>query len=131
MLQNATLSFVLNYEDADGRPLRMASQPITIPYKNACQGAIPVPQGSAQGTEVDVPMVGLPTGATLVLIENQTGQELNAAWGGNWMPHLGVGGVELYVNPTVPQAGDITQLRFMLTGAQVADGAINFWAFGS
>jgi hypothetical protein len=128
---NSTLTFACTWEDADGNPIHPKPRTIQIPCTVGAQGAIPVPPGTASGTEVDVPFPGILSAATLVVIENETGQELNVAWGGNWAPHLPAGATLIYAMPAVPAAGAITSLRFMLTQQQVGAGLINYTVLGS
>jgi hypothetical protein len=127
---NASCAIQIAYSDVDGHTRTSQFGPIGCAYTNQITGAIPVPDGTPSGTEFDVPFVGLATGASLIIIENYTGQEINAAWGGNWAPHLAAGGYLVYAMPDVPTDGCIAGLRFMTTAPQVGAGKITFYAFG-
>lgn len=91
---------------------------------------MPVHDGAASGTEIDIAFPGI-AAASLVFIENKTGQELNMAWGGNWFPHLPDGGAVAFLFPKTPETGGVSALRFMLTQAQVGEGHINYTVAGT
>jgi hypothetical protein len=129
-VNSAKITGTISYVDVDGNT-RTTAFGLGCEYSNLATGAIPVPDGTPAGTEFDVPFVGLLEGATLVVAKNCSGQELNAAWGGNWAPHLGPGATMIYAQPVLPAGGRVLSLRFMLTKAQAGDGKIVFYAFGT
>lgn len=125
------LQFQLNWFDSEGNSRTLPMQVRSCNYKVYAEGMVTVPAGSVAGAEFDVVFHGLTEGAVCYLIKNDTGQELNRAWTGNWAPHMSNGGMAMEVMPVYPEAGAITVLRFMLTMNQVVDGFIKYWAFGT
>lgn len=121
----------LQWADADGNVFNPKEIAIAIGYNIENVGMLPVPDGTAAGTEIDLPFTGVTGGASMLLVENKTGQELNTAWGGNWAPHIAVGGILLYASPAPPVAGQISSWRFMLTQQQVGMGYIAFAVLGN
>jgi hypothetical protein len=119
-----------SWSDAAGNVIKPKAVSIPFNYAVAITGSLPVPDETPAGTEVDVPFVGLSQGASFVWMQNSTGQDLNMAWGGNWMPFLAAGGVLLWVAPQLASAGRITSLRFMLTQAQQGPGCIIYTVAG-
>ena len=117
--------------DAQGNPVAKATQVINAPCSVALDGILPVAAGTAQGTEIDLPMLGIVQAATFVTVQNQTGQELEMAWGGNWLPNIPPGGLLRWAFPVAPSANVITSLRFMLTQEQGAAGSILYTVCGS
>ena len=119
------------YTDVDGLVVNPKPISISVPYTTSLIGALQVQPGTAAGTEIDLPMLGINQDATYIQIQNETGQELNMAWGGNWEFHLAPGGIFVRSNPAPVLAGSITAWRFLLTQTQVALGAIIFHVLGS
>lgn len=132
-MQPQTAQYICNlcWADANGNVIKPAAQAVMCPYDVALTGHIPVPDGTASGTEFDVPFTGLSKAATLICIQNATHQELNCAWGGNWAPHLPDGGLQIWAHPVPVVEGAITSLRFMLTQQQVGAGRIIYTVLGS
>jgi hypothetical protein len=128
---SGTFSFKYTYPDADGNMVSSGLKTVPIPFDIPITGQIPVPAGTPSGTEIDIPFTGIVSAATFVYVQNLTGQELNAAWEGNWAPHLGAGAAMFYACPNPPESGGITSLRFMLTQDQVARGRIAYVVLGS
>jgi hypothetical protein len=128
-MSQATVKY--SWTDSDGSTYNPAPHNITCPCTVGISGAIPVPAGTPSGTEFDVPFTGIASAATMVFIENKTGQELGAAWGGNFAPNLAPGGILFYAHPAPVGAGKVTSLRFFLTQTQAADGQILYAACGS
>lgn len=95
---------------------------------NVVQGAITIPDGTAMATEFDVTLPGVVVGASFFQFSNSTGQELNCAWGGNYAPHLPVGGSVVYNFPSAPANGPITGFRFFTTQVQSGVGRIYYMA---
>lgn len=125
-----------NWTDSEGNnytgtPFAGASGGMMMAGNVVNCGYLLIPDQSAQGAEFDLPFQGVAQGATYVMIANQSGQELNMAWGGNWFPHLPAGGLLLWAFPAIPQGGQITSLRFMLTQAQNGLGKIKYIYCGS
>jgi|ERR1700722_751065 len=116
---------------ADGNPRNFAPKLGACPFNIPLESTMPVPAGTAQGTEIDISFPGIRTAATFIYICNMSGQELGMAWGGNFMPSLPPNGILCYALPQAPNAGVITSLRFFLTQVQAADGAIAYAVFGS
>lgn len=114
--------------DSFGNPL-MKNYPMpSVAYDDFIGGVVLVPEGAVSGAEFDV---SLPTGyaASTILVMNETGQELNTAWGGNWAPHLPDGGYMMWALPSPPATGAISSWRFMLTQNQSATGRILYWVY--
>lgn len=95
-------------------------------------GALPV-EPAVAGTEFDLDFrpMGVTNGIAYLAIVNLTGQELNMAWGGNWAPHIPTGGRIIWALGSVPNGGQITSLRFMLTQDLTSPGYIRFAVVGS
>lgn len=123
----ATLSYAFVDEDANS----LHSPPLITqcPYAVVLDSSIPIPDGTASGTEIDIPFTGIQA-ATFVYVKNMSGQELNAAWLGNWGLHLPDCGCLCYILPAVPSGGVIPSLRFMLTKAQVGAGKLHYVVAG-
>jgi hypothetical protein len=119
------------WTDGEGNLLKPAAVNILSPYDIPFDGTIPVRAGATAGTEVDLTLPGLGTGATILFLANHTGQELGMAWGGNFAPNLPDKGVIVHAYPALPAAGQITGFRFFLTQTQIANGFIAYFAGGS
>jgi hypothetical protein len=130
-VNNASLHFGAEWSDDDSNVIHRAMRTILCPFAVAVEGSLPIPVGTAQGIEIDLPFEGVAVAATFILIENHTGQELGMAWGGNFSPNLPDGGVLIRAFPVAPAAGFITALRFWLTKAQTAPGKIVYLFGGS
>lgn len=126
---SVTVSLVLSWVDADGTPYIDPPRKITCPGM-PLKGCIDVPAGTVSGTEFDIPFTGQTKGASFVLVENETGQELNAAWGGEFQPHMAASGWIMYAGPGIPASGSITALRFMLTQQQASSGKLSYLVCG-
>lgn len=125
-------SYGLAWQDVDNNPLKLPTATIESGYDVPINGIIPVPVGTPSGTEIDVSLTGIVSACAMLVIRNCTGQELNAAWQGNWAPHLPPMGMFAYCLPTTPAGGRITGWRFFLTETQsVLNGGIKYWAFGA
>jgi len=119
-----------SWVDADGNAMKaIATKLASCQYNVQLVGQLPVPTGLVLGAELDIPFTGL-SAASFVYIENQSGQELGMAWGGNFSPNLPNGGMLCYAFPTAPVAGGISSLRFFLTAPTTAPGLIMYAAFG-
>jgi hypothetical protein len=129
-LYTATCSYDFTWTDPDGNIVTPKIRTVSCPYSINLAGEIPVLAGTAEGVEVDIPFTGLTKAASLICVENMTGQELGMAWGGNFMPNLPAGGMMLHAFPSCPAAGPILSLRFFLTGVQAQDGKISYAVLG-
>jgi hypothetical protein len=129
----AYASFSFTWTDLDGNVISPAPRGVAPPYSVSLYGSLPIPAGTASGTEVDIPFTGIAAGATHVAIENKTGQELGMAWGGNFMPSLPPGALVQWTLPSqVQQSGrSVTSLRFFLTETQPVLGHIVYQAVGA
>jgi hypothetical protein len=130
-MNNAQLKYSYSWVDANSNALVVPQQVINMPYKVSAKGAILVPDGAASGAEFDVPFTGAGQGAVCVMLWNLTGQELNAAWGGNFAPHVPPGGMVAFTFPLLPAAGLVTGYRFFLTQTQVGEGRIAYFFAGN
>jgi hypothetical protein len=124
-------AFSFRWTDADGNPYVSKGRTMQFPGTLVLHGSLPVPAGLEAGAEVDLPFLGISDGASFCYLENETGQELNMAWGGNFFPHFPNDGVMLFMFPTVPASGQIQSWRFILTQAQAQAGVVNFAVFGT
>lgn len=130
-MPNASVGYQVGWADPHGRVQQIPVTSVSVPYMSAPTGVIPILANSPAGTEVDLPLLGILTAATFLLVENTSGQELNMAWGGNWAPHLPPGGMFMFSFPTAPSSGQITSWRFFTTMETTVRTGINFWALGA
>jgi hypothetical protein len=130
-MPNGVFECKWHYLDADGNAIMPAAKVVSIPYTTVANMVMWVRGGTAQGAEVDATFPGLVAAGTLIVVENETSQELNMAWGGNFFPHIPPGGVIIFAYPAAPAAGQITGLRFFTTQAQLADEKVVFTVLGS
>lgn len=121
---------VFSWTDDEGNSYKGGSGDFMCPGNSVTSGYLIVPDGSAAGTEFDLPFPSVLNAATYIFLLNKTGQDLNMAWGGNWFPHLAAGGMLLFASPTAPTAGGITSLRFMLTKGQSGIGKLKYAVCG-
>jgi hypothetical protein len=126
----AQVQMQFHYTDADGNIIRPAAKNIVCTYAVSVSGSIPVPAGTPQGAEVDLPFTGLAEDACFVYVHNTTGQELGMAWLGNYMPNLPADGVLWMPQPSYRAAGKIPALRFFLTQQQAQEGSIVYTVLG-
>jgi hypothetical protein len=117
--------------DADGNVVRPKPRIIASPYTISLEGQLPFPDGTPAGTEIDLPFTGLTVAATLLIIENQTGQELGMAWGGNFSPNFPNKGTIIWAFPAAPATRPILSLRFWTTVPQVGLGMVPYTVLGS
>src|SRR5271166_3021653 len=99
MSNTATGICRLMFTDVDGQVLNPKPIQTSIPYMLVLIGKLPIPAGTPANTEIDLPMLGITQDATYVCIQNESGQPLGVAYGGNWMPAIPDGGMYCKTSP--------------------------------
>lgn len=132
-MSNGTCSYSLRWTDGDGRVMSPASLSVLFPYCACSSGVLSVPAGASSGAEIDLVLPGSWTNLTAFVVENQSGQELGMAYGGNFAPSLPAGGMFAFAFPAAVSVSGraITGWRFFLTQNQSAEAGVNYWAWGS
>ncbi len=129
---NANLGVTLRYTNEEGGTSAITPIAVVCKYKGQNHGAVDVPD-QATGT-IDIPFGSVDEGATCVIIENKTGQDVEIKWNGqNPESHhhnLATGGVFVMGSPLAPNANPILSVSATLAGTQAGDGSIGYHVFG-
>lgn len=119
----ATMKLTLSYTD-DG-------QTVNVPAKSL--STVDVPDGTLADVEIPIPLGSIGTGCTLLLIENDTGQDLKLEIAGAATPSHdlpdGACVVVLAAND-LPAARKLTACSVHTSAPQVGGGRVRVYAFG-
>lgn len=131
--KTATLSVSLSYQ---GITQVIAETPINVasPYMASNVAEVDVPDTTAASTAFAVPFGTIGTDAPLVLVKNETGQDMDVIINGAAAAShsLAPNGILLLANPAaITGLGTpVTSVSLETTAIQSGDGSIKCWAFG-
>lgn len=133
--KTAIFKWSLQYTDGDGKTQRVPDQGtnnVSVPYQAISEGTIDVPDAEVSATAHAIPFGSINVAATLVVLENKTGQELILKVNGSAaLQHLGAGqSLAVFADPTAPGTNPITALSLTTTATQSGAGSIVYRVFG-
>ena len=127
----------MTWSDPDGLLVKSNTIATTMTYAMCVDSVLPIPAGTASGTEIDLPLAGITQGLTGLRLQNMSGQELGMAYGGNFSWSLPPGGsiVLAFSTPVSSSGRAITvanTIRFFTTAVQPSPspGGVNYWFMG-
>lgn len=125
----AVLRYSVSYTGADGR--HTSTTAVSCPYQAVNTGTVDAPALTAGAHTYAVPF-GAVAEATLVVIKNRTGQDLDVKINGAAAASHSVpaNGVLVLGGPTAPTETPIESVDLISTDAQVGAGAIDYHVFG-
>lgn len=128
----ASVTLALTYT-RNGQTITIPTKRINAPFQAYVDGDVDVPDATAGDTEIAIPMGSIGTGATLVVLENDTGQDLKVEIAGAAAPShdLPDGGFAVILAAAeLPAARKLTALSIHTTGVQAGAGKVRFHVFG-
>jgi hypothetical protein len=128
----ATLKFTLSYTE-DGQTVSVPAKTVLCPFVGKSLATVDIPDGTAQDTELDVPVGSIGDGCSLLLLENDSGQDLkvNVNGGAAASHDLPDGGICVVVcADALSAARQVLTCTVETTAAQVGSGRVRVYAFG-
>ncbi len=126
---HATLGITLRYTNEEGGASAMTPIAISCAYKAQNHGAIDV--GTGDTGELSIPFGAVDVGATCVVIENKTGQDVEVKVNGTASDfNLPTGGSMVFGGPLAAAAEPILSMSVTLAGTQSGDGTVAYHVFG-
>ncbi len=131
--KNGTLKLSLSYAGSENES---AKQDISVafPYQAQAHGTVDVPDTTAESTAYDIPFGAIDTAATMVIVENKTGQSCevkvnhqNAVSNHHDLPD---GGVFVIGGPGAPTANPVLAVSLTLSAVQSGAGLFAYHIFG-
>lgn len=129
---NARLGVTLSYTNEEGGTSTMSPIAIAAQYQSQSHGTIDVPDTTAGATSYAIPFGSVDVGASLLVIENRTGQSCKVLINGQTGTAHSVasGGVCVIGGPTTPSAHPVLSAAVVLEGTQSGAGLIGYRVFG-
>ncbi len=131
---NARLGVTLSYTNEEGGTSTMTAIALAAQYQSQSHGTIDVPDTTAADTEFSIPFGAVDEAATLVVIENRTGQSCEVKINGqnpvNNHHDLAAGGVYVFGAPHAPDANPMLSVKLKLNATQAGAGLIAYRIFG-
>lgn len=127
----ANLKISLSYPGPGGGTVSEPQISINAPFKASAVGSVDVPDSEAASTEHAITFGSVGTGATLAIIKNDTGQELDVKLNGA-VSSVGIadGAVAVISQDALPAATPLTALAVVTTAEQSGHGTVGYWVFG-
>jgi hypothetical protein len=129
--KTATLKYTLTYTQPGGGAGSIPSTTILCPYAASDVGEVDVADATVTATEFPIPFGSIDVGATLLIIFNNTTQELivkvNA---GAIEQNLAVGKSAVFSPGGVLGGAPITDASVTTTDAVAGDGTVGYFVFG-
>ncbi len=131
-----TLKINMTYKGASGEIARLPECAVAFSYMAQSHGTVDVPTDALEDAEILIPFGSIETHATMVILQNRTGQDVEVKVNGqNPETHhhnLATGGVLVLGGPLVPADNKMTEVSFTLSDDQLAFGAgdIEYHVFG-
>ncbi len=127
---HATLGVTVRYTNEEGGTSAITPIAIACDYQGQNHGAVDVPDAETSATVHAIPF-GAVAKATLAVVTNRTGQELEVTVNGvAATTNLAIGGTFVYGGASFPAAQALTSLSFKTTGSQSGAGSIGYHVFG-
>ncbi len=131
-----TLKINMTYKGASNEVARLPECAVSFSYMAQSHGTVDVPTDALEAAEITIPFGSVGTHATMVVIQNRTGQDVEVKVNGQApQTHhhdLASGGVLILGGPLVPADNKLTEVTFTLSDDQLAFGAgeIEYHVFG-
>jgi hypothetical protein len=127
----ANLKLILSYQAPGGGTVSVPAISINAPFQASVVGFLDVPDATIAETPVAVPFGSIADGATLVVLQNQTGQELDITINGQTSDvAFSDEGVAVIAAASLPDGTPLTALGVITTAPQAGPGKVGYFVFG-
>lgn len=130
--QLATVKVSLAYTGPSGQQEAPPTQQVVAPYQAQNVGAIDVPDSTASSTTYSIPFGSIGTAASLVVLQNNTGQELAIKINGAAAAshHMAQGGMLVIAENSAPGSTPVLSVSVTTTAMQAGAGSVGYYVFG-
>lgn len=133
--KTAILKYALQYETAEGQSALVppnGTARVQCPYQAQSVGSLDVPDTTTSATSYSIPFGSIGVAATLVVLENKTGQELAVKINGasSASHRMKDGGVLILGEAAAPGTTPITAVSVATTATQSGAGFVAYYVFG-
>jgi hypothetical protein len=128
----ATVTYSMQYIDADGKSVTPSSIATSCPYTSQTIGTLDVPDLTASATAFNIPLGGV-TNAFLIVVINKTGQELSVKVNGGSAVTYQLPDKGTYVAQALSDhlaTPLVTSLSVTTTATQAGLGIVEYKVFG-
>ncbi len=129
---SATLKLILTYTGPGGESVSVPTEVVACPYQAQIAGTIDVPDAEIAATAHVVPFGSISV-PTLILIGNDTGQELDVKINGAAAASHSIpdgGSMVVLASATAPVETPVTSLSLITSAPQTGAGLISYRIFG-
>jgi hypothetical protein len=130
--KTARLTLNLTYKGVDGETVTVPTVAFDSPYQSQMVGTIDHPDGTT-ATCYEIPFGAIGTDATLILVTNNTSNEIKFKFNSDDTVQYSVAAGGICIPKAAALASTCDQLvrvRVLTHGTQVGDGLISFRVFG-
>jgi len=131
---NARLGVTLSYTNEEGGSSTMSPIAIAAKYQSQSHGTIDVPDTTSADTEYSIPFGSVDEGASLMIIENRTGQDLEVKINdqnvGSHHHDIPAGGVFVLGGPNKSTVHPLLSAVVKTTATQSGAGLVGYRVFG-
>jgi hypothetical protein len=129
---SATLKLILTYTGPGGESVSVPTEVVACPYQSQIAGTIDVADATAAATSLSIPFGSIAV-PTLILIGNDTGQELDVKINGAAAASHSIpadGSMVVLAAATAPAETPVTALALITSATQTGAGLISYRIFG-
>ncbi len=131
---NARLGVTLSYTNEEGGTSTMTAIALAAKYQSQSHGTIDVPDTTAADTEYAIPFGSVDEGATLLILENRSGQDVEVKINDQAVVShhhdIPAGGVLVLGGPNVSGTNPLLSAVVRLNSLQAGAGLIAYRIFG-
>ncbi len=131
---NARLGVTLSYTNEEGGTSTMTAIAVAAKYQSQSHGTIDVPDTTAADTEYSIPFGSVDEGATLMILENRTGQDVEVKINGQAVVshhhEIPAGGVLVLGGPLASAESPLLSAVVKLSATQAGAGLVAYRVFG-
>ncbi len=129
-----TVRINMTYKGPSAETAKLPEKSVAFAYMAQEHGTVDVPDTTAEDTAVEIPFGSVGDAATMILLQNRTGQDvevkINNQNTGTHHHDLCDGGIFMIGGPSTVAANKIIEVSFTLSAAQSGPGEIEYHIFG-